>query len=204
MKLFMKIISVVFHPLLIATYLSAILFKKAPELFPRIIPEASSQFILVIFITTCLMPALSIFLLRSFSYISNLELTHRNERIRPFIFIVAYYAIASYLFKAKLAMGPIFMTVMIGVTILIAILLIITRWFKISIHAAAIWGGVGYVSAMAVALNLDLGWIYYLIIVVAGLTSTSRLYLGYHQPKEVWIGTIVGFTYSFLTLYLFL
>ncbi len=200
----MKIISVIFHPLLIATYLSAILFKMAPELFPRIIPQASSQFVLVIFITTCLMPALSIFLLRSFSYISNLELTNRNERIRPFIFIVAYYAISSYLFQEKLGMGAVFMTVIIGVTILIGLLLIITRWFKISIHATAIWSAVGFVSAMIVVLNLNLGWIYYLLVFVAGLTSTSRLYLGYHQPKEVWAGTILGFSYSFLTILLIL
>ena len=200
----MKIISMVFHPLLIATYLSAILFKQAPDLFPRIIPEVASQFILVIFITTCLMPALSIFLLRSFSYISNLEMTERNERIRPFLFIVAYYAIASYLFKEKLAMGPVFMTVIIGVTILIGLLLIITKWFKISIHATAIWSAVGFVSAMIVALNLNLGWIYYLLVFAAGLTSTSRLYLGYHEPKEVWTGTILGFSYSFLTILLVL
>ena len=198
----MKIVSVVFHPLLIATYLSYALFTKSPELFPRVVPQTIPQFVLVIFITTCLMPALSIFLLRTFSFISNLELTKRSERVRPFIFIAFYYAASSYLFADKLDMGPVFMTVMIGVTVLIILLLIITIKFKISIHAAAIWGGVGYVSALIVLMGVNLGWYYYFLVLAAGLTCSSRLYLGYHQPKEVWSGAILGFLYSFLTIFL--
>lgn len=196
----MKIVSVVFHPLLIATYLSYVLFTNAPELFPRVLPQVTLQFLLVIFITTCVMPALSIFLLRTFSFISNLELTERSERIKPFIFIAFYYAASSYLFADKLEMGLVFMTVMIGVTILIVILSIITLWFKISIHAAAIWGGLGFVSAMTLVLGAQLGWYYYALILAAGLTSTSRLYLGYHRPEEVWSGAILGFAYSFLLI----
>lgn len=196
----MKIVSVVFHPLLIATYLSYVLFTNAPELFPRVLPQATLQFLLVIFITTCVMPALSIFLLKTFSFISNLELTERSERIKPFIFIAFYYAASSYLFADKLEMGPVFMTVMIGVTILIIILSVVTFWFKISIHAAAIWGGLGFVSAMSLTLGAQVGWYYYVLILAAGLTSTSRLYLGYHRPKEVWSGAILGFVYSFLLI----
>ncbi|WP_420576052.1 hypothetical protein [Ekhidna sp.] len=200
----MKIVSVVFHPLLMATYLSAILFTEAPELFPRVMPQVIPQFILVVFITTCLMPALSIFLLKSFAFITNLELTKRAERMRPFIFIAFYYAASSYLFADKLEMGPVFMTVMIGVTVLILGLLIITIWFKISIHAAATWSGVGFVSALMVTMAVNIGWYYFGLIIAAGLTSSSRLYLGYHQPKEVWAGAILGFAYSFLTIIIFL
>ncbi len=200
----MKIISVVFHPLLMATYLSLVLFSEVPELFPRVLPHATTQFILVIFITTCLMPALSIFLLRTFSFISNLELTERSERLKPFIFIAFYYAASSYLFLEKLEMGQIFMTVMIGVTVLIILLSIITIWFKISIHSAAIWSAVGFVSALVVTTGVNLGGYYYLLIISAGLTGTSRLYLGYHQPKEVWSGAILGFVYSFLIMIIFI
>ncbi len=196
----MKIVSVVFHPLLMATYLSYVLFTKSPELFPRVVPQAIPQFLLVIFITTCLMPALSIFLLRTFSFISNLELTKRSERIRPFIFIAFYYAASSYLFADKLSMGPVFMTVMIGVTVLIIVLLIITTWFKISIHTAAIWSGVGFVSALSVSMGINIGWYFYGLILAAGLTASSRLYLGYHKPKEIWSGAVLGFAYSFLII----
>lgn len=187
-----------------ATYLSAILFTQAPELFPRVMPEVVPEFVLVVFITTCLMPALSIFLLRTFSFISNLELTKRNERIRPFIFIAFYYAVSSYLFEDKLQMGPIFMTIMIGVSVLIVLLLLITARFKISIHSAAIWSSVGFLTALAIHWGAVTGWYYFGLILAAGLTSSSRLYLGYHKPKEVWSGAILGFIYSYLTILIFL
>lgn len=200
----MKIISAVFHPLLMATYLSFILFTQCPILFPRVLPQLIPQFILMVFITTCLMPALSIWILKTFSYISNLELTERKERAKPFILVACCYATASYLFAVKLQMGSIFMTVMIGVSILIGLLLLITFWFKISVHAAAIWSGVGFVTALIISFGVSIGWYYYLLIVAAGLTCTSRLYLGYHQPKEVWSGALLGFTYSFLSIIILL
>lgn len=200
----MKIVSVVFHPLLMATYLSGILFNKTPELFPRVMPQVIPEFVLVIFITTCVMPALSILLLRTFSFITNLELTKRSERIRPFIFITFYYAVSSYLFSEKLEMGPVFMIVMISVSLLILLLLIITSWFKISIHSAAIWSCVGFLTALVLHLGVIIGWYYFGFILAAGLTSSSRLYLGYHKPKEVWVGAILGFAYSYLTIIIFL
>lgn len=146
------------------------------------------------------MPALSIFLLRSFGFISNLELTKRQERLRPFLFIAFYYIASSYLFSEKLGMGPVFMTIMQGGSILIIALMIVTLWFKISIHATAIWSAVGYVSALAVFGGVDLGNYYFALILAAGITSTSRLALGYHAPKEVWAGILIGFAYSFLTM----
>ena len=96
------------------------------------------------------------------------------------------------------------MTVMIGVTVLIILLSIITAWFKISIHAAAIWSGVGFVSALIITMGINLGWHFYALIVAAGLTGTSRLHLGYHQPKEVWSGAMLGFWYSFLIMLWFI
>jgi hypothetical protein len=167
---------------------------------PQIVP----QFILVIFITTCVMPALSIVLLRLFGSISNMEMTNRNERIRPFIFITFYYAAASYLFADKLNMGSVFMTLMIGISVLIALLLLITRWFKISIHATAIWSAVGFVTAFITLMGLSVDGYYYALILAAGLTSTSRLYLGYHTSSEVWSGIFLGFIYSFLVVLIFL
>lgn len=200
MKIFMKTISVAFHPLFMATYLSAIFLNLTPELFPGLVSETVPLLVIVIFITTALIPGLSIFLLKSLSFLSDLEVTKRTERFRPFALIVICYAAATYFFETKLALGPLFMTVMAGVTVLIFIILIITIRFKISGHATAIWSAVGYLSAIIILANLDIQWIYYSAIAFAGLTCTSRLYLGYHQPKEVWAGSILGFLYGFLSL----
>lgn len=199
----MKIISVIFHPLLIASHLTALLLYTAPELLPRIQPQVSRQFLLIVFIITAVLPAFSIFLLKTFKYISDLELVKRRERVIPFAFILFYYGIASYLFMVKLEMEFLFNIVMISVTALIAILLVITMKFKISIHSAAIWGAVGYLTAINITQSITVDWIYYSVVLIAGLTSTSRLYLGYHTSKEVWTGSLLGFSYCFLVFVAF-
>ncbi|MEM6816078.1 MAG: phosphatase PAP2 family protein [Bacteroidota bacterium] len=199
----MKLVSVVFHPLLIATYLIALLLYKAPELLPRIQPQVQLQFLMVILLITGVMPAFSIIILKTFKYISDLELLKRRERITPFTFILFYYCIASYLFMEKLEMEFLFNMLITSSTLLIFILLLITVRFKISTHSAAIWSAVGYLTAIIITQGIDVDWIYYLLVTLAGLTATSRLYLDCHTSKEVWSGTILGFGYSLLVVLIF-
>ncbi|MEQ9231724.1 MAG: phosphatase PAP2 family protein, partial [Cyclobacteriaceae bacterium] len=77
--------------------------------------------------------------------------------------------------------------------------------FKISIHAAAIWAVAGNTAALCNKFLLnDMIALTYTIVVIAGLVGTSRLYLGYHQPKEVWAGSVFGFLFSYAAVLLFL
>ena len=194
----MTIVSVVFHPLLVASYVTCLLLYSTPELLPAIPVEASVQFLLLVFFMTAAMPGISIFLLRRFNYISDLELEKRGERLIPFAFILFYYVAASYLFMFELGMGYLFNLVMISVTLLILILILITTKFKISIHAAAVWSAAGYLTAIYASHGITVNWMYYTTIIAAGLTTVSRLYLQYHTPKEAWSGSFLGFSYSFL------
>lgn len=202
MKFFMKLISALCHPLLMATYVSTVLLSRAPELF-TIQAQAVGYFVLTIFLTTCFIPAFSLFSLKLFAKVSSLELTSKEERPLPFFFITVWYAVATYLFINKLNIGAPISTIMISITILIGLLFIITKWFKISIHAAAIWGAVGILAALMISKGIILTEVLYASIFLAGLTCTSRLYLGYHRPREIWAGTVLGFSFSFLTLYVF-
>ena len=183
--------------------MSILLFAKAPEIYPGLQPQAYLYFVSAIFIITCLLPAISIFVMKMSSMITSFELVKRSERIYPFAIIAIYYGVAAYLFTVKIQIGSPFNVIMIAVAILIAILLVISIRFKISIHAAAIWSAVGFFSALIVTLGINLGIYFYVIILAGGITSASRLLLGYHTPKEIWTGTILGFTYSFLAIYLF-
>lgn len=202
MRLIMKSISVLCHPLLMASYISSILIFRAPELF-SLQPEIIWFFFLAVFLTTCFIPALSIYSLSLFSNISNLELTDRKERPLPFSIITIWYSVASYLFIWKLELHKPFSTIILAVTILIAILFLVSYRFKISIHATAIWSATGILTSLIIVENIFAVDILYLFIILSGLTCTSRLYLGYHQPKEIWAGTLLGFFFGFGTVYFF-
>ena len=199
MRLFMKLVSGFCHPLLMASYISLILFFGAPELFTYS-TETFRILLIAVFLTTCFIPALGIYLLKIFSKISNLEITDRQERPLPFMSILIWYGFACYLFVWKLQVGSPFSTIILTVSILIGLLLIITKWFKISIHSTAIWGGIGILSALAISRGIMIDSILLSAIILGGLTNSSRLYLEYHNPREVWYGSILGFVFTFFAV----
>ncbi|MEM9339290.1 MAG: hypothetical protein AAGA66_11215 [Bacteroidota bacterium] len=182
--------------------MSVILVIRAPELF-TMPSETILPFLTAIFLLTCFIPALSIYSLRFLSSISDLEITDRKERPLPFSIITIWYAASSYLFIVKLALGRPFSTILLSVTLLIALLFLITYRFKISIHATAIWSAVGILASLIMVRDVLAMDILYLSFILAGLTCTSRLYLGYHLPKEVWSGSLLGFIFGFYAVYFF-
>lgn len=202
MKFLMKLVSALCHPLLMATYLSVVMLVGAPDLFAYP-PRATKILILAVFLTTCVIPAFTIYSLKLFSKISNLELTNKEERPLPFSLIFIWYGVSSFLFVERLQLGKPFSTIIIAATVLIGLLFVITKWFKISIHSTAIWSAAGIIAALNIVDAVTLPLALMTSILFAGLTSTSRLYLGYHQPKEVWYGGFLGFCFSFLAVFFF-
>lgn len=199
----MKLVSAVFHPLLLATYLMSVLFFTAPELLGTISIRQIPLLIGVTFVTTFLIPAACIGVMRLSSKVSNLELTNRDERLMPFLSITMFYAATTYMFINQFRFTGTFALMMITVTVLIFSLLLITTKFKVSIHASANWGGVGLLTFLLIKVGATLLFPLLGAILVAGTVSTSRLYLGYHTPREIWVGTFYGFSFCFFSLLLF-
>ncbi len=199
----MQVISAVFHPLLMSTYCGILLYFTFPEIFSPIPLDYIPYFIGAIFVTTAVVPALSVLFLMATSKISNLEITRIEERITPFFSIALFYAASTYLFYTKMMLPPPLLIMMIGVTALIFIILLTSFRFKISVHSAAIWGMAGYFTGIGIRYTGS-GMLIPLIFILlaAGLTTTSRLYLNRHTTNESWVGAILGYTFC-LTLFLF-
>jgi membrane-associated phospholipid phosphatase len=191
---FMKLISGLFHPLLLASYFLTLLYYYHPTFFSPIPLQEVPKLIFASVVTTFVIPVLSILIMRFTSRISSLSLNAREERLLPFISIFLFYSATTYLYTYRLGMKPPLSSMMIGMSLLIGILLLITNWFKISIHAAAIWALAGLMAGIFVSFPGE-NLIYQVAITVllAGLVSSSRLYLGRHSEKEVWYGATLGF-----------
>lgn len=200
----MKTVSFVLHPLLLATYLLTVLYFYLPELFSPVAVSSIPTLIFATFITTFIIPVLSISIMKMTSRVSSLELTRREERILPFISITLFYGVATYIFISKLSISPPLSIMMMASTALIFLLLLITLRFKISIHAAAIWGTCGIITALSFKIS-GIALFYPLVafFFLAGLVSASRLYLDYHTPKEIWSGSFLGFIFCFVMVYYF-
>ena len=199
----MQAISIVFHPLLLATYMLTVFYFFAPHLIGSISVDRIPTLILAVFLTTFLIRAFSIGVMKLTSKITSFEMTKREERFLPFLSIVMFYAATSYMFITQFRIAPTLSWVLIIVTSLILTLLIITIKFKISIHGAANWAAVGILAYFLMVEGKPMLWPLIVWTVAAGLVATSRLSLGRHSNQEIWIGNVYGFLFAFLGLLLF-
>jgi membrane-associated phospholipid phosphatase len=74
---------------------------------------------------------------------------------------------------------------------------IVSYFWKISIHLIGIGGVTGMISALSVKYGIDLLNLQILLLMISGLTASARLYLGEHNPKQVYTGFIFGFLIVF-------
>lgn len=186
-----KIISVIFHPLLIPTYAFALLLNINTH-FTLVLPENYRYLtILFVFLTSFAMPALIMLILLKIGTIKSLQMETRQERVIP-LFIVAAFFYTTYLL---LKQGPYFAfynIFILGATLLVIISLFINYFTKISIHMVALGGLFGTFVGFTLALQLELRFLLTMIIIVSGLVGFARLKLQAHSEGQVYGGFALG------------
>jgi hypothetical protein len=195
-----RIISVLFHPLLMATYLVTLLsFTFPPALYP-IKVESKWTFLILLFVLTSVLPAINIGLFKLTGVISSFSLESRRERIRPSFFILLLYGVFTYLLSGKgLSLADNLFKLILIIDALVLISLILTIFYKASIHSLGVWGMIGIL--MPLNKVVDDGSLFMptlLAIVVAGVIMSARLHLNAHSPREVLVGSFAGFVVGFL------
>jgi hypothetical protein len=215
MRLTAQIISVIFHPLIILTYMLILLLLVNPYLFGVNSVSESSGFILRVFFTTFFLPAIAIFLMQKLEFIQHLDMRDKQERIGPFIATGVFYL---WVFRSVLEDSNIptaFLIAVLGSTLVLFICFLINLFFKISLHAAGMGGLVGMVliimwlySHGSFVVNLPvLGWsevsinlLLMICLVLAGFVGTARLHLNAHTPRELYAGFMVGLICQYIAL----
>ena len=186
-----KIISVIFHPLLIPVYGMAIIFS-APTLFGYLPFNVKKLLILILLVNNVLLPLslLPFFIHRNI--ISSWTITERKERNYPLIITTILYCITSYLiFKFPI---PVFLkTYIFAVSFLSLIVALINFWWKISLHSVGAGALISLVFILSLKMLTPLEWYLISAVVIGGLVLSARLKLNLHSPQQVWIGLFTGF-----------
>jgi hypothetical protein len=200
-----RLISVLFHPLLIATYLFSLFAFTFPLAFDPLKEDTVWNFVFLIFCVTFVMPVLNIGMFRTFGSIRSFAMVDRHERLLPFSFITILYCVVTYLFysRTRVGLNDNLLKFMIIIDLLVLVATIATFFFKVSVHSLAIWGLIGILFPMNKAA--DSGIFFYptvISIVLAGIVMSARLKLNVHTPREVTLGALLGFVTSFLGMIL--
>ncbi len=190
-----RIISVAFHPLFIPTYFFFLLSMAVPALLEPIAPPLQPEFLLFLFLVTCLVPLLNIGIFKTFGSVRSFAMPTRRERLLPFVLISVIYVAVTYMFHqhAGMNMNDSFMKFMVVIDMLVVAATLATFFFKVSVHSVTIWGLVG----ILVPLNriTEVNSIFYPtigVILLAGFIMGARLEMGAHSFREVTWGAILG------------
>ena len=196
-----KLISIVFHPLLMPTYAILILFNINSH-YLHVLPFDYKLLLLgFVFSLTFLLPAISLFFLAKLKVVDSLEMKSNKERPIPLI-IVALFFYATYHIFRELPVNSIFTIFMLGATLLVLIGLLINYFYKISIHMMALGGLWATLIGYSFLIQQDIRLYLFLIIFIFGITGTARLRLDAHTPSQIYSGFLVGII-PILTIFYF-
>jgi membrane-associated phospholipid phosphatase len=187
-----QVISVVFYPLFVPTYAFAILLTMPAYFSALMVPQAKWLVMGLVFITTCILPTLSIFVMIKSGIVTTTYLSKREDRTLPYIVSIIFFYITYYMLK-KLQISPVYYYFVIGATLLNIIVMGINLFWKISSHMAS----VGALAGMIVGLSYFLGTNYFMLIALcilaSGITAFARLKLEAHTPSQIYTGFALGF-----------
>ncbi len=201
-KQFAKILSVLFHPLLIPTYALLLLFSTN-YYFVMVLPLQYKYLVLsFVFITTFVLPSIMMFILLRAKMINSLQMENSKERTLP-LFIVSGFFFATYYFLREAPQSSIFNLFMLGATILVLLSLLINYITKISVHMVGLGGLFGAFTGLALTFSQDINHLIYLIILTAGFTGFARLKLKSHLPSQIYLGFLLGSIFM-LSMFLFI
>jgi len=199
-------LSIVFQPLLMATYLFTILLFISPSAIGTLYNNKLKLWLLlVVFLTTFVMPVISVFVMKITSGISSFHLSDRNERIIPFFFITIFYGLSAFLMITKLNISTTVNVIFITMTAVVLITTLITIFWKISVHSI----GMGGVLGILLALNfrshdMFLVWPISVWVLLFGVIMSSRLLINAHRPIEVYTGAALGILFCLLPVFIFI
>jgi len=204
------LLSVVFHPLIITTYLFALLFILAPDLVGVSAFElpALSSLLMLLWLNTFIAPAIMMFYFKKMGMITSLYVEDAAERRIPYVACVIIYGLATYLFGWQLQpigeLAPQISVILASVTLSLALIAMVSYFWKISAHATGIGGVIGMLSGLMIRFD-ESALLMPLIttILIGGWLMSARLQLNAHTPAQIVAGVFCGLTVSSATVYFF-
>ena len=210
-----KIISLIFHPLLMVTYVLIFLLALNPFSFGVNSVKEYWPFIFLIFFSTFFIPMLIIVMMKALNLVDSLDLHKRKERIAPFIATGIFYGWLFINLYKNTDVPQVLKVFVLGATIAIVLAFLITLVYKVSIHGMGMGGLLAGILLMGIVFGYDemqltlpggntlhFHFIYAFIVglLISGLTGTARLYLKEHDLKQWFVGMGIGILAQFLAL----
>ena len=214
-KVFANIISIVFHPFLVPTYMLLLLLLINPYLFGVQHYSQSTKFILAVFFSSFLIPGFAVAMMKFLGLIKSLKMEEKTDRIGPYIIAGIFYLWLFLNFRNNPNVPLAYSIFMFGAAISVMVAFIMNLVFKVSMHAIGMGGIVGMVLITkmyfsygsftvnlwsTVGVSISMSTLFMISLLVTGLVCSMRLVLKAHKLDEIYVGLAVGLITQFIAL----
>ena len=187
-----KLISYLFHPLFIPTYVFIFLVYQVPYEFAGITDYQLKLRIFSIFWLTAFFPAFAVFLLWRLKFSESIFLRTQKERIVPYIITMFFYWWMYYLSRNFTDQPEVLKFFYMGIFVATVFGLVLNNYYKISLHGIGVGGAMAAIILFALYYRLPLGMSISIATMITGIVCTSRFLVSNHTNKEIYAGLFVG------------
>lgn len=195
-----KLLSGVFHPLLLPTYALFILFKLDVYFVYTLSLKGYLLIGLSVFLLSFVVPSLGIAGMKYKGWVKSYEMEDRSERILPLSLMIVTYSVVQLLLKSLLV-NSIFNYFLLAMTMLLIVTLVVTFFWKISFHMIGLGGIFGTLLALNFVFNRYIPELIFGPLLISGIVGTARLKLKAHTNAQIYAGFILGASFMFFIFY---
>ncbi len=193
-----KIISAIFHPLLIPVYIMTVLLfmNTIYSYYPM---SVKLYLIWVMVLYAIVLPALTVMLVKRIQRIRGVRLPRHH-----FLSIIMLVGACCFLLCALTLMKSpsltIFRKVAVAAMLCELFCLGMIQFTRISLHLTAMGAGVAALIILNIIGENSLFWVMLISIISAGILASARLYMGRHRSLQLLTSFVGGFLICIVTM----
>jgi membrane-associated phospholipid phosphatase len=187
---FSKILSYIFHPIIMPLVGLAIIFNCG--IYENVLPAAYIRFLyLRVLLCNVMLPVSILPVLIYIRHIQNFNIDERRERVVPLFFATICYYIGYYIVSIH-SHSQLINLFMLSTTAVVVVILFVSLFWKISLHMAGIGGITGLIIFLSYIYRADLLILFCISILITGIVASARLASGSHNPLQIIAGYLLG------------
>lgn len=196
LKSLAQVISYLTHPLFIPLLVTFLILQSIPEYMVAFKVQSKRFAFDMLYFRVAIIsigfPLLTILLLKALNITQSIYLQSQKERIIPYVAMLTYYFWAFYAFQQEGRAPRFYTAFFLGIFLSISISFISNIFVKTSMHTVG-WGGViGFLLSLMWGMHMNVSVPLVITFFVAAVVATSRMIVKAHDPREIYLGFLIG------------
>lgn len=193
-----RALSWLLHPFVVPLYVLG--FMLLTDGFLSRLPASIKSYLAwIVVLYAAIVPMLSIAFMRGLGLIKNLGLHSQRSRLLPLLVGAISYVLCA-ITLSDVAVATIIRKFVLAAACCEVLALIVTPFWKISLHLICMGGVTAVFTLLSVAGAGQHFWALVATILLSGALASARLHLGAHNPSQIAVGYFGGLVVAMLAM----